>query len=168
MRLLHTTLLLPLTAAVAVAACGTTTIDSGKAEDLVEKAVITDAGAKVKSVTCPEDKEAKKGATFTCEVVGTDGTKGDAIVTETDDEGNVRVRAPFVHPRDVERRLVAGIKGQSSVKALTVTCPEIIVGKAGASFECQAVGDGTKATVKARQTNGDGGFDYEVQNSGGG
>ncbi|MCW3038815.1 MAG: hypothetical protein JWM31_720, partial [Solirubrobacterales bacterium] len=142
--------------------------DSGKAEDLIKKAVVNDAGAKIKSVDCPGDKTAKKGGTFTCQVTGADGTKGSALVTMTSDDGKVRVSAPFVHPREAESQIAKGIKDQAKLKAIAVTCPEIIVGKAGATFTCKAVGDGQKADVLVTQTNGTGGFTYKVRNSAGG
>lgn len=169
---LHTPLLLP--AAVAglalagLAGCGTTKIDPAKAEKLITNAVTQQARAKVKSVTCPEGKEAKKGGTFTCAVVGSDGSTGNVLVTMKDDGGAVDISAPFVHPRDIEAKVAAGIEGQTDVKDVKVTCPEIIPGKAGAETTCQAEGGGKKAVVAITQTNGDGGFDYKLLNSGGG
>lgn len=154
-------------AAVTLAGCSTK-IDTGKAEGLIRTAVAEQVGAHVKSVDCPGGKTAKKGDTFTCKVTGTDGSTGDAIVTETNDKGHVTVAAPFVHTREAEILIVNGIKKQTSVKVLTVRCPEIIVGKAGATFDCQAVGDGQKATVRATQTDAKGGFRYKVLNRGGG
>jgi hypothetical protein len=151
-----------------LAGCGTTTIDSAKAEKAITTAVTQQAGAKVKSVTCPEDKEAKKGGSFTCSVVGTDGSTGNAIVTMKDDEGAVSISAPFIHPRDVETKVAEGIQEQADIANVKVTCPEIIPGKAGAKTTCQAEGGGNEAAVAITQTDGKGGFDYKVQNSGGG
>ena len=55
-------------AAFALTACGTKTIDAGSLEDDIQTQ-LADA-AKVKpdtvKVSCPEDKEAKKGNTFDC------------------------------------------------------------------------------------------------------
>ncbi len=151
-----------------LAGCGTTTIDSDKAETAITKAVTEQAGAKVKSVTCPEGKEAEKGATFTCRVVGTDGSTGDALVTMKDDKGAVNISAPFIHPRDVETKVAQGIEQQASLTDVKVTCPEIIPGKKGAKTTCQATGGGNKGDVLITQTDGTGGFDYKVQGSGGG
>lgn len=160
---------LPLLAALAITGCGASVgggIDTDKAESEIRTLVEKQVGSGVKSVSCPDDVEEKKGDVFTCEVVGTDGSKGDVTVTQKDDEGNVNFRAPFV--QDAERLIADGVKGQSSVKEVTVTCPEIIEGKAGAKFQCGIVGDGRKAVVQATQTNGSGGFDYEVVNGAGG
>lgn len=168
MRKPVTTLALSCLALTAFAGCGTTTIDADKAEKEITSLVETQVDAKVKSVSCPEDKEAKQGESFTCEVTGTDATTGQALVTMKDDEGNVRVSAPFVHPRDVETKIAEGIKEQTDFATVTVSCPEIIVGKAGGTLECEADGDGNKAAVTVTQTDGKGGFDYKVQNTGGG
>ncbi len=169
---LKTTLLLPAAVAglalTSLAGCGTTTIDTDKAESAISKAVTEQAVAKVRSVTCPKGKEAKKGGTFTCAVVGTDGSTGNALVTMKDDNGSVSISAPFIHPRDIETGVAAGIEKQAGRRGVTVTCPEIIPGKAGAKTTCQAVAGGDKATVAVTQTNGKGGFDYKVLNSGGG
>jgi hypothetical protein len=160
-------LLLAPVAVLTLAGCSTT-IDDGKAEGLIRKAVTEQVGAHVKRVDCPGGKTAKKGETFTCTVTGVDGSTGSAIVTETDDKGKVKVAAPFVHTREAQALIIDGIKKQTSVKTLTVSCPDIIVGKVGATFDCAAVGDGQKATVRATQTDGKGGFRYKVLNSGGG
>jgi hypothetical protein len=166
------TIVLPATLAgvllAALAGCGDTKIDADKAEKAITKAVTEQARAKVRSVTCPDDKVAKKGGTFTCKVIGTDGSTGNVLVTEKDDEGAVSISAPFIHPRDVEREVAAGIQKQAGIAKVTVTCPEIIPGKAGAESTCQAAGDGNKATVQVKQTDGKGGFGYKVLNSGGG
>jgi hypothetical protein len=152
----------------AVAGCGDTTIDAGKAEKAITKAVTEQARARVKSVSCPDDEVAKKGGTFTCKVIGTDGSTGNVLVTEKDDNGSVAISAPFIHPRDVEKGVAAGIEKQAAITGVTVTCPEIITGKAGAGTTCQAVSGKDKATVQVTQTDGKGGFRFKVLNSGGG
>lgn len=171
MTLTVKTTLLPALAVAAVtvlAACGTKTIDAKKAEAGITKAVTEQAGARVKEVSCPDGKEAKAGDTFTCKVVGTDGSTGNALVTEKDDKGDVRISAPFVHPREVESGVAASIEKQSSATDVKVTCPEIIPGKAGAETTCQAVSGTDRADVLITQTDGKGGFDFKVQRSGGG
>jgi hypothetical protein len=88
-------LLLALAAGVlAAGGCGNTTIDQGDAEDLVKNSVgqVENAGA-VKTVDCPSDQEAKKGATFTCDVT-TDTGSGKATLSVgevTNDQVNVTV-----------------------------------------------------------------------------
>ncbi len=76
--------------AFALSACGTTTIDQTKAEDLVKEA--TSAGTiKAESATCPGDVEAKKGETFDCKVTYTDDTTATVTVRIRSDDGDVTV-----------------------------------------------------------------------------
>lgn len=164
--------LLPTGAAAVVmallAGCGTTMIDSGKAEDSIKKLVVDQAGVKVRSVDCPEGKEAKAGDTFTCAVTASDGTKGDALVTEKDDEGNVHVSAPFIHPREVEQSIAAGITKQTGGKATDVACPEIIVAKTAGTFTCRARQGKNAASVEVIQKDTEGNVRYRVVGSGSG
>lgn len=82
-------------AVLALAGCGESLIDTDKGEKLVRSAVAEQTGARVASVACPEDVKIKRGATFRCVVTGTDRSKGDAVVRQTDDKGNVHVDAAF-------------------------------------------------------------------------
>jgi hypothetical protein len=75
-----------------VAGCGETTIDQKGAEDLAKK-VVTSTGVKLKSVSCPSDVKAKKGADFDCDLVDTDGAKGTITLHQTDDKGHVLTSA---------------------------------------------------------------------------
>jgi Domain of unknown function (DUF4333) len=88
--------LLPLFAALTVvfAGCGTTKIDSKKAEKLIRSS-IAQAGNTVSSVHCPGGVEAKKGKTFDCTFALTDGRHGTVTVHMTNDKGHV-----LVHPGD--------------------------------------------------------------------
>jgi len=55
--------------ALALAGCGTATIDNGEAEQLVRQAIARGNGSvKVKSVSCPSGVTDKAGATFDCKV----------------------------------------------------------------------------------------------------
>ena len=82
-------------AAFALTACGTKTIDAGSLEDDIQTQ-LADA-AKVKpdtvKVSCPEDKEAKKGNTFDCTITTNDGSKGTMTVKLTNDEGGYTATA---------------------------------------------------------------------------
>jgi hypothetical protein len=48
-----------------LSACGSTTIDSGKVEQLIRDNL---AGAKPDKIACPDDVEADKGSTFECKL----------------------------------------------------------------------------------------------------
>jgi hypothetical protein len=89
-------LAIPLTTAlvVAIAGCGEVKIDSGKAEDLVRKVA---AKGQLKTVTCPEDVKAEKGATFDCDLVLADGTKATLTIHQEDDQGKIRTGPGDLH-----------------------------------------------------------------------
>jgi hypothetical protein len=64
-----------------------------------------------KSVTCPGDREAKKGDTFDCEAVTEAGDKVKVKIEQTDDQGNVnwKIDAPpkakdEAKPKDDEKK----------------------------------------------------------------
>ena len=83
---------------LAVAACGETTIDKAKAEDLARK-IGNSGSVKLEKAACPEDVAAKKGETFKCELAYADGTPGTITVHITSDSGDIRTSG-----RDIEVR----------------------------------------------------------------
>ena len=147
---------------LALAACGDSTIDSAKGERFIRGVVVEQVGARVATVDCPDDVETKKGATFTCTVSGTDGSKGDVLVTQRDDDGNVRVNAPFLHVREAEGVMSEQIAKQAKVDDVTVACPEIVVVRKSALFRCKATSEGKTRDVSARLTDGQGRFRYRL------
>lgn len=76
-------------ASAALAGCGETKIDQGKAEDLARK-VAGSGTVKLKEVSCPSGEKAEEGATFECDLVYTDGTKGTITIHQTSDDGDIR------------------------------------------------------------------------------
>ena len=99
MRISHLLVGVAAAASIAVLGCGETVIDSSKVEKSIGRTVIDQAGVHVKSVSCPKDPKAKKGATFTCTVIAKAGEKfrckasdgkvtRDIEATMTNDEGN--------------------------------------------------------------------------------
>lgn len=68
-----------LTAAVvglALGGCGEETVDAKSAENFIRKQVHSHGVAKVKSVSCPSNVEAKNGTDFKCELTLTDAATG--------------------------------------------------------------------------------------------
>lgn len=135
---------------------------------LVARAVQAQVTNKPVIATCPQILVAKTGRTFRCTVSSPDGSRGQAVLTDKDGKGNVAVDAPFVHTRTAERQMAQTIKRQARVRSATVTCPDIIEGKAGATFDCDVVGDGQKAVVQATQTDGEGGYTFKPKPATGG
>jgi Domain of unknown function (DUF4333) len=84
-------LALPAVLALGLAGCGT--LDQDQLEDEVQKAVeqASQNQIKVKDVSCPGDRELKKGDTFTCKVTAENGAIGSARVTQRDDDGHVSI-----------------------------------------------------------------------------
>ena len=80
-----------------VAGCGETKIDQKGAEGLAKK-VVTASGVQVKSVSCPSDVKAKKGADFDCDIVADDGSKGTITLHQEDDKGHVITSAADIKP----------------------------------------------------------------------
>lgn len=147
---------------VALTGCAKS-IDTKKAEKFITKTVEDQTGAEVKSVKCPSGLTAKKGGKFTCTVTGTDGSSGKANIIEKDDQGNVRLSAPFVHTSNLEELMAKNIGQQVGATDVKVTCPEIIVGKKGDQFDCDAVSGSDKATVKVTQKDDQGNVNYKLQ-----
>jgi hypothetical protein len=75
-------------ALVALAGCGGTEIDSGKAERLVRDSL---AGPAPESVDCPDGVEADAGSSFDCQVRYPDGRSAAVTVHVDDDDGRIRV-----------------------------------------------------------------------------
>lgn len=75
-------------AATGVAGCGTTTLDTDKAETEITKELDKQVGTGAK-VSCPDDVEVKQGDTFNCTATDPEGNKATIVVTQKDDEGNI-------------------------------------------------------------------------------
>lgn len=144
--------------AVLVAGCART-IDSDKAEKTIERLVATKIGTQVKRVECPSGKTARKGDTFPCQVTGKDGSRADAIVTETDDKGSVRVSARFLPTAETERSLAAELTDRRGAP-VGVDCQDIIVARKGVTFECATSSGKKMGRLRARQIDDEGRLSY--------
>jgi hypothetical protein len=79
-----------------IAGCGETKIDQKGAEDLAKK-VANSGTVKLKTVACPSDLKAKKGADFDCDLIYEDGTKATITLHQLDDKGHVRTTGGDIH-----------------------------------------------------------------------
>ncbi len=149
-----------LPAAGVLAGCGEPRIDIDKTTTFIEAAVAKQVGAPVKEVVCPEKVLVKASATFTCVVVGTDGTKGEARLKQKDDAGSLTFSAPFLNTKAAERIVQRQLRRQT--KGATVSCPQIVTLKKDSRFRCQATTGSRTKTVSARQTDATGNFTYRV------
>ncbi len=86
--------------ALAIAGCATT-IDNGKAEQLIRNSINSAGRARVKSISCPSGVTAKAGGTFTCQLTVTtpDGATHSGSVTlhMTDSKGHVEANSSDFH-----------------------------------------------------------------------
>ncbi len=74
--------------ALLLVGCGAQTVDIGKIEDNITSGVKEQNEIDVE-VDCPDSVDWKTGDTFTCDVVEADGTKSEATVKMTSDDGDV-------------------------------------------------------------------------------
>ena len=148
-------------AALAATGCGQQQIDIDKAAKLIQGAVEQQVGADVASISCPEEVTVKADSNFSCTVVGKDGTKGVATVTQTDGKGTITVAAPFLHMDEAEQSIQSDLRRRAP--RATVVCPDIIVVEKGAKFVCQANLGEINATITATQTSANGTFTYDVK-----
>jgi len=149
-----------LAAAVALAGCGEERIDIDKTAAFIKGAVAKRIGSPVKEVDCPQTVVVQALDTFTCAVIGTDGTRGDARLTQKDDQGSLSYSAPFLNTKAAERIVQRQLR--RNTKGATVSCPQIVIVKQDTRFECQARSGSSTKTVFARQTDSEGNFTYRI------
>jgi uncharacterized protein YpmB len=75
--------------AVAASGCAAKKIDTAKAERSIKAGLESKKSGAISTVSCPDSVDVKKGATFTCSVVGTNGKRAKITVLQTDDKGDV-------------------------------------------------------------------------------
>ena len=148
-------------AAVALSACGETTIDAEEQEEFVRDVVVREIGARVVAVRCPENVERQEGDTFRCTVTGADDSTGDVIVTQQEDS-KVQVVAPFLHVTEAETVIANGIDDRLEGDDVDVRCPEIVVVRKDRLLRCRATAGGTSRTVSVRLTDDRGRFRYRL------
>jgi hypothetical protein len=153
---------LPVLAAAALASCGASTVDRGNAERLIRDAVADQIHARVASVRCPADVEQEAGRRFTCVVTGSDGSRGDANVTQREG-GGLSITAPFLDVREAEAVMTERLATSSKLRGIKVACPEIVVVKKDARFTCKASAAGKPRTITARLTDAAGHFQYRLR-----
>lgn len=153
-----------------VTAGGSDTLDLDRAEDEITASLQTEhAGVSVERVSCPDDVKVEAGAEFTC-TTNVAGQPLDIVVTQEDDEGNVRfAKAQAVIPvTGAEEFIVDEYRKQGTV--VTTFCAEedqeVIVAEPGSTIECLVVpetGDGTTAVVTVTDVQGNVEIDFSPE-----
>ncbi|MDT5010987.1 MAG: hypothetical protein QOH57_2604 [Mycobacterium sp.] len=129
---------------------------------------MTDAeGNKPESVTCPGDLDVKAGATLTCQMQ-IKGKPFEVVVTITSVDPVNYEMVETVDKNDVAGVVSDRLAEQVGRKPDSVTCPENLQGKVGATVRCELVGDGEKYGVTVTVTSVEGGtvnFDFKVDDT---
>jgi hypothetical protein len=81
--------LVALASAIALAACGATTLDTAELEDEIAAGIEKQTATSAVEVDCPNDIEQEKGLTTECKVSARGGVQATIVATQTDDDGNV-------------------------------------------------------------------------------
>jgi len=79
---------LAIVAAIALAACGEKTLDTGAVQKAISENIAKQIGDKPRRVVCPDSIAAKKGKTFTCRVTRSDGKVVVVKAVQQDDKGD--------------------------------------------------------------------------------
>ncbi len=82
------------TTALAVAACGSTTIDHADLERQLTDQLGRSAGVAPKGVDCPTDVEVERGRKFDCTLTAPNGDAVRVAVTLTNDDGGFEAVVP--------------------------------------------------------------------------
>lgn len=80
-----------LAAAVLVAGCGETIIDSQKTEEQLKANLSNSLKEKISSVDCPSDQKVEKGATFDCSVKLQKGQEQTVTLKIRNDDADISV-----------------------------------------------------------------------------
>jgi hypothetical protein len=79
---------LSLAAALFLYGCGENTLDSKAAENAIADNIAKQIGDRPRSVVCPDSIAAKKGGTFTCRVIRSDGKTVLVKAVQRNDKGD--------------------------------------------------------------------------------
>jgi hypothetical protein len=136
-------------AAAAAAACKAT-IDASGVERAIAAFFTTELGP-VSRVDCPDDVEARPGATFRCSIVFADSQP--LTVRATHDErgdGRFTLEQPVVSSQLIAPRIARWIKDRAGVDA-TVDCGRGVHPLPAAGYPCTTLVDGTQKTIVVRR-----------------
>lgn len=147
---------------------GTKLLDTAEAERQITQLAEEQAGVAPTEVTCPTDVAAEAGANFACSA-SLDGQPITFTVTQTDDDGNVRITGDntFVDVATVEAALtqqlgeVAGVEVDSSCDT---DGRSVLVDAVGTPIPCTVTnaGDASDSVDVLATVDEDGAVTYEV------
>ena len=82
-------------------------------------------------------------------------------ITSKDRLGNVSVDAELLHVREAEKTIGERVERSSGAASVRVTCPDIVAGKKGESFDCAVSSADGDATLVVTMTDDQGSFTYQ-------
>ena len=148
---------------LAIAGCGSDTVDAGKAEQGIEGSSLSTSTTQISSAACPDDVKKEKGKTFTCDVKLSGGGKAQVTVTQTSNHntfsyafkpGSVEIPASTVNKQLEEDLADAGVENA------TVNCPDPVKVKVDTTVTCPvSTANGRNGTVSFTFTSDSGSID---------
>jgi hypothetical protein len=142
-------LLIILLVGFVLSGCGSTTIDGPAVEKDIKSSVpgLVKMGNNlpVKSVACPDGRDAAKGKKFDCKFTMKDGSVGIATVTIKNSDGDVEYVVTRYASGQIEDDMTKFFADDQDVK-LTANCPDVIEDGVVCDFKDEGGGTG-KMTV---------------------
>lgn len=143
--------------ALTVAGCASSsTVAASQVESQIDEKVSAQVGEKPKSVRCPDDLDAKVGATLRCTLVDPRDFEYGVTVTATSVEGknvNFDIKVDeqavpgtgqlAVAKADVEEQAATELAAQVGRRPAAITCPSDLPARVGATLRCTLHDDGT-------------------------
>jgi hypothetical protein len=147
-------------AAVAVAGCGSQTLDTNQADQSIQSH-ITALTCKGVKASCPSDIPLEKGHVTVCTATAPDGTSTSVHIVQTNDNGHVRITShALLKTASVERTISQVASGKLSF-AVKVVCPDLVAVSVGARVRCKVM-DAKGASKPVTVTLSASGYDYRI------
>ncbi|MUL67311.1 hypothetical protein BOO86_22750 [Mycobacterium sp. CBMA 234] len=134
-------------AVTGAAGCGKSVTKSDVQSQISDK--ITDSnGKKAESVSCPDDLKGEVGAQINCTFKDGDKTRTVNVTVSSIDGDKVNFDMVKIFPKDeIATDVSDGLTQQLGAKPDSVTCPDDLKGKAGATLKCDATVSGEKHAI---------------------
>jgi hypothetical protein len=126
----------------ALGGCGEDKVNADEVEQGIEQD-LSSATTEIRSVSCPDDVEKQKGATFECTAKLTDGGKATIVVEQTTAAGtyeySYKPGSVQIADDSLEPEIEEGLE-QQGVAGAQVDCPDLVKVSTDKSFTCSVVG----------------------------
>ncbi|MEA2266008.1 MAG: hypothetical protein QOE27_1591 [Solirubrobacteraceae bacterium] len=123
-------------AGAVLAGCGSSQLDTTKAEKTIRTLTTSKLGVPVASVKCPKNVKLKTGLVTVCQVTLASGETEPFTITQRDAKGNVHIQPIDLIAGGVERTINQQF-ARRGVKT-TTTCPQHVPIRVGATTTCRS------------------------------